>query len=79
MSILKEDDYSIRVTEQKPLPPLESRTYDYSFLLSQKQRIIQDIANMQLELDKVNNLIAEADKLGIKERPKELPSNILPK
>ena len=77
--ITKSDDYNIKVITQKPLPSPETQNYDYSFLLSQKQRIIQDIANMQLELDKVNNLIAEADKLGIKERPKELPSNILPK
>lgn len=71
--ITKADDYTIQVVEQKPAPPPDMQLYDYSFLLSQKSHIEADIAKMQLELDKVNNLIAEADKLGIKIKPIEGP------
>lgn len=76
MDITKLNDYSIKVTEQKPLPAPDIQTYDYDFLLQQRINITRDIANMQAELDKVNNLITEAEKLGVSARPKELPPEL---
>ena len=60
----KQDESVLKVTEAQP--DAES-VYDYTFLKTQK-------ANLEVELAKVNTLIAEADKLGIKEKTGEVAS-----
>ena len=57
----KQDESVLKVTEAQP--DAES-VYDYTFLKTQK-------ATLEVELAKVNALIAEADKLGIKEKTEE--------
>lgn len=71
--VTKSDAYSITATVQKPLPPPEIQNYDYGFLLAQRIRIANDTANMQLELDKVDFLISEAEKRGVVSKPIETP------
>ena len=56
---------------------MEVKKYDYSFLLEQKVRVEEDLANVvsrhaqelavaQANVDEINVYIAEYDKLGIK-------------
>lgn len=49
-------------------------TYTYEFLISQRKAIEDDLkkyqAMRQIELEEVNTLIAECEKLGIKAKPK---------
>jgi len=47
------------VTETKTI------THSYSYLLSQKTQIEKDLIRVQAELDYINKLITEANKLGI--------------
>lgn len=68
---VKVDGYTIQKSEVVSTP--KTATYDYKFLLDQKKRIEADMVSCQTarqkELDEVNSLIAEAIKLGLKERP----------
>ena len=78
MDVIKLSDNQIQVSKQKEAPEPEIVTYDYEFLISQKSRIIADadsyIDARQKELDEVNDLIAQAEALGVtaKEMPKKL-------
>lgn len=83
MEISKVDANTIKVIEEVPVTTKETH-YDYDFLLSQAKQIQSDIDRNQMELDKVNALIAEADKLGVKQKevseasPSKLASEVQP-
>ena len=73
----KKDEYTLQVEQPKMVEKpsdieTEIRTYDYDFLLNQKEAITKQrneiIALKEKELAEVENLITEAQKLGIMER-----------
>ena len=64
--IAKVDDSTISVTATKE----EIATYDYDFLISQRDSITKDILRNQDELKKVNDLIAQAESLGVTSKQK---------
>jgi len=72
METKKIDDYTLQVTRVIPAQEIAQK-YNYNFLLHQKEAIEKDLAgytaDRQAELDEVNVLIAECEKLGIKLRP----------
>jgi len=74
MEAKKIDEFTIEVTKEIPAKAVAQR-YDYSFLLSQKKAIEEDLAKFteagQAELAEVNALIAECEKLGIKAKEVE--------
>ena len=74
--VAKVNSSSIQVTKEAVTAEPVTRVYDYSFLLSQRANIIRQandyLAQRKTELDEVNNLIAQADALGVKEA--EMPS-----
>lgn len=65
----KIDEYTIEVTKIEPAKEVKFK-YDLLYLLHQREAIQNDIARFmaerQKELDEVNALIAECEKLGIK-------------
>lgn len=69
MEVIKISDSEIQVTKQAEIPAPIVVIYDYDFLTSQKARIIEDANNYavarQKELDEVDALLKECDKLGI--------------
>jgi len=71
METKKIDDYTLQVTRVVPAQEIAQK-YDYNFLLHQKEAIEKDLARYtaerQAELDEVNTLIVECEKLGIKPR-----------
>ena len=82
MEYSKTEDGKLEVTETIPqeiIPEkVEVNQYDYSFLVEQKVRVEEDLANVitrhakelavaQANVDEVNTLILEAEKLGITE------------
>jgi len=71
METKKIDDYTLQVTRVVPAQEIAQK-YDYNFLLHQKESIEKDLARYtaerQAELDEVNTLIVECEKLGIKPR-----------
>ena len=71
MGSKKIDDFTIEVT--KETVHTDVKKYDYNFLLSQKKAIEADKEKYNklrdAELEEINTLIAECDKIGIK--PKE--------
>ncbi len=70
----KIDDNTIEVTIQPPLPAIIVNTYDYDFLLLQREAIkkqAQEFADARkAELDEIETYIAECNKLGIKSKTK---------
>jgi len=74
METKKIDEFTIEVTKEIPAKAVAQR-YDYSFLLSQKKAIEEDLskytAARQAELSEVNALIAECEKFGIKAKEGE--------
>ncbi len=77
MKYTKIDDHTLQVEKAKMVErpsetEKETTTYEYGFLLSQKEAITAQrdalIAVKTEELAKVDSLIAEANKLGIKEK-----------
>ena len=66
---VKIDNNTLQVSTTPDAPAPVVQTYDYDFLLSQRTQIIFDaniyLAARQTELDTVNNLISQADALGI--------------
>ena len=75
MKYTKENESTLKVEKSKiVLKPSDTEkeftTYDYGFLLSQREAITAQRDEMirlkQIELDEVNTFISEADKLGIK-------------
>lgn len=73
MEIIKEDKYSIRITKVETKEIIDVFTYTY--LLNKKQDMLKQkevmIAKKDAELAKVDILIDECIKLGIKEKPTE--------
>jgi len=71
METKKIDDYTLQVTRVVPAQEIAQK-YVYNFLLHQKEAIEKDLARYtaerQAELDEVNTLIVECEKLGIKPR-----------
>lgn len=71
METKKVDEFTIEVKKETVETVVQK--YDYNFLLSQKKAIEGDLAKFtaarQAEIDEVDALIAECEKLGIK--PKE--------
>jgi len=71
MEAIVNADGKLEVTVQKEAPAAEVKTYDYSFLLSQRAAIIKQandyLAQRQKELTEVKDLIARAELLGITE------------
>ena len=76
----KLDDFTLSVekpktvlVEQQDKSKTVNTNYDYGFLLKQRQSITEQrdemIALKEAELAEVNELIAEAEKLGIGARP----------
>ena len=67
MKITQIDENTIKVDKEETIS--SSNTYSYDFLISQRdaiQRQADDFAaNRQKELDEINVMIGEADKLGI--------------
>jgi len=54
------------ISIERTVPQIvETVHYDYDFLLSQKTKIEADLARVQAELDEVNDLLAQADSLGV--------------
>lgn len=51
---------------------LWTRSYSYGMLLEQKKMFENDVVRSQAELARVNSLIVEADKLGLKPVAKEI-------
>jgi hypothetical protein len=68
---IKQSDYDLKVRETKT----KEDVYGYDWLLNKKalleQRRAKVLAEIDNELSWVNGMITEADKLGIKEKPKE--------
>ena len=68
MIITKIDDNTIQVEKEETITSISK--YDYDFLLKQKEAIknqAKEYADArQIELDEVELLISEAEKLGIK-------------
>ena len=79
----KSEDGELEVTKSIPeeiIPAKEEfKTYDYDFLIKQKVQVEQDLENIvtrhatelavaQANVDEVNLLLAEANKLGIVEK-----------
>lgn len=68
METVKVDEFTIEVT--KEVVQTRVQKYDYNFLLHQKKCIEEDRAKYleqrDKELEEVNALIAECEKLGIK-------------
>jgi len=71
METKKIDDYTLQVTRVVPAQEIAQK-YDYNFLLHQKESIEKDLARYtserQAELNEINGLLAECEKLGIKPR-----------
>ncbi len=67
---VKLDDSTIEITKQEPVPAPKVTKYDYSFLVSQRAQIIkqrdEQLSARQKELDEVDGLLAECEKLGVK-------------
>lgn len=73
VSAVKVDDNTIEVTKQAPIPDPVVQKYDYNFLLTQRdaiqaQKDAFDAARDD-ELAEVNDLIAQADALGVVATP----------
>lgn len=70
MIITKIDENTIQVEKEEIKTSVNK--YDYNFLLSQKEAIEKQrdeyVAARQKELDEINLLISEAEKLGVKAR-----------
>lgn len=70
MDATQVDEYTIQVTKQTVQTVVQK--YDYAFLLAQKKAIEEDLAKYvaarQAELAEVNALIAECERLGIKQK-----------
>ena len=77
MEITKISDNEIQVSKQIDIPPTIT-SYKYDFLISQKNRIIEDANNYliarQKELNEVLTLISGAEALGIKQQ--EVPVSL---
>ena len=62
----------LQVVKAAPIPTPETQEYDYDFLIKQRADIIADankyLEARQAELDNVNELIAQAEALGIKSK-----------
>lgn len=73
METKKLSDSAMEVTETKELVTVNS--YEYDFLIAQLARIKKqkedEMAQRDAEIAQVENLIAEADKLGIKAKVAE--------
>jgi len=74
----KENEFTLKIEEPKMVEKpsdteIKTRTYDYGFLLEQKEAIIKQrdetIILKEKELAEVNTLIAECEKLGIIIKP----------
>jgi hypothetical protein len=74
MIITKVDDSTIQVEKEET--KTSTNRYDYDFLLSQKEAIKKQAKEYaearQVELNEVEFLLSEADKLGVKSRPVEI-------
>ena len=72
ITVTKQDDYTIKVSEQEDLPPVKEVIQDLKFLKSQLIAVQAQkdafIAARNLEIDNLKFLIAEAKRLNIKER-----------
>ena len=68
MKVTKIDDNTIQVEKEETKTSVNS--YHYDFLLNQREAIKKQASEFakerQIELDEVELLIAEADKIGIK-------------
>jgi hypothetical protein len=66
---VKLSDSTFKVITQGPTPAPIEQEYSYDFLIEQKARIIKDansyVAARQAELDHVNDLLAQAEAIGI--------------
>lgn len=71
MDATKVDEYTIQVTKEVVQTTVQK--YEYNYLLAQKNAIEEDLAKYvaarQAELAEVNALIAECERLGIKQKP----------
>jgi len=71
MEIIKIDDNQIKVSESKNV--VEEKIYSYEYLLEMKANLeaekVRVIGKIDEELIKVNDLLAECDRLGVKEKP----------
>ncbi len=88
----KSEDGELEVTKAIPeeiIPAKEEvKTYDYDFLVKQKVQVEQDLENIvtrhatelavaQANVDEVNLLLAEANKLGIVEKVESIEEVLL--
>ena len=75
---VKINDNEIEITKQADAPASVKTKYDYDFLLNQRAQIIKQandyMDQRQAELDEVNELILECDKLGV--TAKKMPGSI---
>ncbi len=66
---IKIDDNTMQVTKVEKAPAVVVINYDYDFLLAQRAKIIADandyVAKRTVELQDVDDLIAQANALGI--------------
>ncbi len=70
MDATKVDKYTIQVTKEVVQTTVQK--YEYNYLLAQKKAIEEDLAKYtaarQAEISEVNALIAECERLGIKQK-----------
>jgi galactokinase/mevalonate kinase-like predicted kinase len=70
MDATKVDEYTIQVTKEVVQTTVQK--YEYNYLLAQKKAIEEDLAKYtaarQAEISEVNALIAECERLGIKQK-----------
>ena len=68
---IKISDEAIGVVRPKPEPVVETITYKYSYLISQKKHMKQErdivIDKYNAQIAELDNLIGECVKLGLKE------------
>ena len=75
MEYIKVNDNEIKVVDTKAV----EKVYTYEFLLGMKANLeaekLRVITNLDERLVEVNELIAECDKLGVKEKPEPIIEN----
>ncbi len=70
----KKDNYTLVAIREAEIIEV-SNEYDYGFLKKQREIIVNELNKRQAEIDEIDKLIAEANKLGIVEKPIAVEDN----
>lgn len=63
----KIDDNTLKVTKVVPQTTVDLN-YDYDMLIGRREELNNEISDLQIQLDNIDNLISQADSIGVKSK-----------